>query len=277
MIRFAYKNDLESIVQLWKISFPNTDEFSEWFFKSIYRPERTLVFEENGVIYSALQRLSFEMKNLGEVTYIFGACTHPDYRGRGLMSELLRYSEELDRDKNIKASVLIPQSEKLFRFYDKLGYEPKISIYKKKYTKQNPKDHSYAFRECSDDDISQLNVLYETSLDKANHIVRDVNFWKTQLEMFRQLGGNVFCLEHDGQLSGFAFVWNDDEVVIQELVGLNHDVRKILCHEIVSLYNVESAEVFSLTGNASESPLGCIKLYSPFESDSPFVMNLLYN
>ena len=95
--------------------------------------------------------------------------------------------------------------------------------------------------------------------------------------MFRQLGGNVFCLEHDGQLAGYAFVWNDDEVVIQEIVGLNNDVRKILCHEIMSLYCVESAEVSSLTGSASESPLGCIKLYSTFESDSPFVMNLMYN
>ena len=124
------------------------------------------------------------------------------------------------------ASVLIPQEESLFEYYSRFGYEPKALIFKKSVRKENPKDHFYSFRECADSDIDELNLLYENELKNFNYIKRDDNFWKNQLEMFRSLGGKVFCLEMDKGISGYAFCWNDDnKVVIQELLGQNNDIK----------------------------------------------------
>ena len=79
MIRFANNNDINNIINLWEKCFGKND-FSEWYFKTQYSCENTLVHEENGEISSMLQRLSYEISNVGKVTYIFGACTSPEYR-----------------------------------------------------------------------------------------------------------------------------------------------------------------------------------------------------
>jgi len=276
MIRFAENNDTQNIISLWEICFKK-DDFSNWFFKNMFNPLETIVIEENGRIVSMLQRLAFDIKNIGEVTYIYGACTHPDYRGKGFMEQLLVYSENLDKEKSIKASVLIPQEKSLFDFYAKFGYQPLFKIFNKKYTKQNAKDHFYSFSECKSYKIDTLNNLYEKLLENANYVKRDRKYWELQFKMFDELNGKVFCLEYEGNAVGYAFCWNDNGGVIQELVGVNNDINKIICFEVMEHYNIESIEAFSLTGTISEREFGCIKSYEKIESDQPFVMNLMLN
>lgn len=276
MIRFAKKEDTKEIVLLWEKCFKK-DNFSKWYFDNQYKPENTILDEDNGVITSMLQRLPYEIKNIGQATYIFGACTHPDFRNQGLMAKLLEHSENLDKGKNIKASILIPQEKSLFDFYAKFGYEPKVTIFNKKVIKQNARVHSYKFRQCKADETNKLNGLYEKVLENTNYIKRDENFWATQFSMFESLGGNIFALEHEENIVGYAFTWNDNGVIIQELLGQNNDINKIICYEVMEYYKVDSAELFSPTGSVSEIPFGCIKSYQPIENGLPVIMNLMFN
>ena len=277
MIRFAKNEDFEKILALWYSSFEGSELFAQWYFENIYKPENTLVFEENGSICSALQRLPNEIKNIGQVTYIFGACTHPDYRKKGLMAKLLEYSEKLDKENDIKASVLIPQEKSLFDYYKNFGYSAEFSIFSKKYIKQNPKTHSYNFSECKVTELYRLNELYEKDLIGTNFVVRDNFYWDKQFSMFNFLDGNIFCLKLEQEIVGYAFSWKDEEAFIQELVGLNNDIKKILCFEIMKHFNVNEINAFSLTGNLSRQDFGCIKLYEPAKNDLPFAMNLMFN
>ena len=58
-------------------------------------------FKDN-VLCSMAQMLPYKMQNndkIEQVTYIYGACTHKDYRRQHLMDNLLNYSFELDKKK----------------------------------------------------------------------------------------------------------------------------------------------------------------------------------
>lgn len=277
MIRFADENDLPQIINLWNSSFPEDKSFGEWFFDKTYKPENTLVYETDGKIISMLQRIPYEIKNIGAVTYIFGACTQKDFRGKGIMAELIDYSEKIDRNNGIKASILIPQQKGLFDFYAKFGYSPEFKISSKIFTNQNEMDHSFYFAECSSEDIEKLNNLYETTLADTNYVVRDFEYWKEQIEMFNSLGGKVFCLNDKDRIVSYAFVWNDESVVIQELLGMNKDVKKILCNKITDFYDIEKVKVFSLAESSESYDFGCIKLYGEKVNELPYIMNLMYN
>ena len=121
MIRYARNEDYDSIVRLWHEAFGD-DDFSKWYFNKLYDEKNTLIYEENGLVVAKLSRISYEIENLGMVTYIYGACTDIRYRGQGIMKKLLEYSEEIDRKNGNAAVILIPENDSLFSYYEKCGF-----------------------------------------------------------------------------------------------------------------------------------------------------------
>ena len=55
--------------------------------------------------------------------YVYGVCTHPEHRGKGLMKTAFRYLDELAVSKKNDYLFLVPATESLFEMYKKLGYE----------------------------------------------------------------------------------------------------------------------------------------------------------
>lgn len=279
MIHFANDCDFSQIIALWKECFPDNNEFFDWYFANQYHAENTLVYECDGIISAILQRLPYQIKNIGQVSYIYGACTHPNYRRKGIMAELIKYSAEIDLSLDIIASILIPREESLFQYYKNFGYKAAFRIYHKTYQKQNLPLNLYNFRECTKNDIPTINHLYESVLGNSNYVLRDSNYWKKQITMFLDLGGDVFCLEHDDTILAYAFVWNDSPVYIQELLGINDEVNQILCSAILEHNNLEAIEATLLTDNSQGEDFGCINLYNSeiCNTDLPFVMNLMFD
>lgn len=87
----------QQIIDLWRLSFNDSEEFIRLYFDRVYKEENTLVIEKNGQVVSALQMLPYTMTYYGteiSVAYISGACTLPSMRGKGLMRELLQNAFE---------------------------------------------------------------------------------------------------------------------------------------------------------------------------------------
>ena len=278
MLRKCNANDLPQILELWNIVFGEDKSFTEWYFDNIFKPEYTIAVFEDGKLISMLQMLPYEMKNFGKVSYIFGACTYSEHRGKGLMAKLIAFSEKLDRQSGVTASILIPQEKSLFDFYKRFGYEPYFKINYKEYFKQNKKDHSYTFSEIDSKDIPLLNQAYENSLSGTYFVLRDENCWAKQIDMFRSLGGNAFCLKDNEKLIAYAFMWNDDSIIIQELWGIDDNAKEIIADEILQHYKTNKliANLYS-DGNTKEKDLGCIKFYDNQKTDKPYFMNLMFN
>lgn len=115
----------EQVRQLWKLCFTDSDEFVELYFRMRYTDELNSYIEVGGKVVAALQRLPYPMIYEGTIvptSYISGACTHPDYRNRGVMKQLLMKAHRRMYEDGVVLSTLIPAEEWLKAYYAKSGY-----------------------------------------------------------------------------------------------------------------------------------------------------------
>ena len=118
-------NIRQQLMELWKRSFDDTDAFVRLFFTHVYRKENALYIEQGGRIVSALQMLPYTMQFYGKeipVSYIYGACTHPEERGKGWMSALIQKAFKVMAERHIALTVIIPAEKSLFDYYRRFGY-----------------------------------------------------------------------------------------------------------------------------------------------------------
>lgn len=120
MVRLALPEEKEQIKVLWQTCFHDEDSYIDFFFSRLPEPE-CLFYLSGNKPASMLLLLNC---TLGSFTgkYIFAACTHPAYRGRGYMKTLLSGAEQLCRDK-ADFLCLVPANHTLFDYYRKCGYQ----------------------------------------------------------------------------------------------------------------------------------------------------------
>lgn len=253
MIRFANKEDVSNIKELWNIAFPEEPDFNEYFFENIFDFKNTIVMIKDNKVVSMAQMMPYELKNIGKVTYIYGAATNPQYRKQGLMSQLLKKSFEIDVKNNVKASILIPANKPLYDFYGNLGYE--TCFYANKYTHKSTGKIA-VIEECSE--IKKLSQIY------TGDITRSGEYWNIQLNMYKALGGKILCYNN-------AYAVVSDKV--EELMYLNTSDKEILLNSICEFLKVDTIEVTEIGGN---TPVGMIKKHCKFKCGNMY-MGLMFN
>lgn len=101
----------EKVKNLWKLCFNDSEEFTELYFRLRYNNDINIAIQSGEEVIAALQMLPYPMTFEGEdihTAYISGACTHPDYRNRGVMHELLSQAFARMLHNNVALSTLIP-------------------------------------------------------------------------------------------------------------------------------------------------------------------------
>lgn len=122
------------VKKLWKLCFNDSDEFIDMYFRLRYNSEVNIAIESGDEVIAALQMLPYPMTFFGSevsTSYISGACTHPDYRDRGVMRELLSQAFGAMYRNDIAFSTLIPAEPWLFDYYARMGYSPVFSYSKR--------------------------------------------------------------------------------------------------------------------------------------------------
>ncbi len=118
-------NRKEQIIQLWRCCFDDSEDFICRFFGQVYQDEYAWTMEKDGRIVCAMQLLPYTMNYYGQavpVTYIYGVCTHPDYRRRGYMHQLLEQAFVRLKEQGSGLAFLIPAHDWLFDCYRKSGF-----------------------------------------------------------------------------------------------------------------------------------------------------------
>ena len=302
IIRFANKSDYNSIVTLWAKSFFDED-FARWYFEKLYREENTLVYIQGDKIVSMLARIPFRIKGLGEVTYIYGACTDPDYRKRGIMKRLLMYSEELDIKLNKAAIILIPENESLFEFYKKCGFKDYFykylrSDYEEDYNLEvnknllisNNNDKTLInkrFLNVKFENVTEMkpnfykiiyNIteLYKTININNMEVIRDTSYYERLIDMYNKNGGKMYVAYDDIEgIYGYTFGYEEDGYKVTELVYKNLEVRQFIINKLKELYN-DYIILNELQGN-SKIKYGFIKLLQKNENVNKIIISLMYD
>ncbi len=121
------EKDMKELEELYLECFDDDREIADFIFKFFLLPKYAFAARKGNEIVAALYHLPGPY-SLGDgskvkMQYVFGAGTKEKYRGRGIMSGLIKYSNYIAKRENFEYSVLCPASDKLYDYYAKLGYK----------------------------------------------------------------------------------------------------------------------------------------------------------
>ena len=108
MISKALPQEKKIVYGIWKQVFAGDDGgYTDYFFRTLYKPENTLVLKESGNIVSTLMRIPHSIMLAGhilETSMILGVATIPSYRKRGCMHEPVSYTH-LEKASQVKTEL----------------------------------------------------------------------------------------------------------------------------------------------------------------------------
>lgn len=248
--------DKQQIIDLWRLSFNDSEEFIRLYFDRVYKEENTLVIEKNGQVVSALQMLPYTMTYYGteiSVAYISGACTLPSMRGKGLMRQLLQNAFEEMKYRSVAITALIPAEPWLFDYYQEQGYteafdysenvyvRPEIPVYAPEITVMPPTVPSIdLLYDYFNRKIRERNCCVLHTKDDFITILRDLELSGAQM---------LTALDELDEPIGMAFVLPPDNTLpkekrqayVKEFFYNDDRVAKLLLQEVTLQNNVDRA------------------------------------
>lgn len=249
----------EEVKKLWKLCFNDSPEFTELYFEQRYKDEINRSICRDGQVVSALQAIPYPMTFCGgviPVSYISGACTHPDYRSQGIMKELLTETHRWMYNQGILLGMLIPAERWLFDYYAQSGYAP-IFGYVNHMISINELRPS-AFYSIADE-TNEREFLFEhyhyltTALRKRPCCVQHYrDDFLVIMEDLRLSRGILLVARKANQIAGMAFcLVEDGRLVIKELLADNEMVHDSLLCRAARIY--DKTELSCLTPAFSSS------------------------
>jgi predicted acetyltransferase len=125
-IRHPAEHEIEQLKEIWRVCFGDEEEYIQFYFSNAYQAKNTLVCVEENVVAAMMTCLPclFSYANrIEKGSYIYAVATRPEYRNRGLMTQLQRYAEDFCRQRGDCFMTLVPATESLFSMYEKVGYQ----------------------------------------------------------------------------------------------------------------------------------------------------------
>ncbi|ETI90372.1 GNAT family N-acetyltransferase [Clostridium butyricum] len=137
-IRLATKEDLNEIIKIESICFPEAEAAKESDFQKRFDAfkENFIIAEDNGKIIGFINGCTTDLPKLPDELYhnvqlhkkhgdyqtIFGLNVLPDYRRNGVAAQLMNYFIELSKERGKKGMVLTCKNH-LIHYYEKFGFK----------------------------------------------------------------------------------------------------------------------------------------------------------
>lgn len=231
-LRHGCESDLNELSKLWNICFPESPEFSVFFFEKMYSHKTVRLATHSGKIAAALYIFPYSFSKDGErdlkAYYIYGVGTNPEMRGRGLAGLLLKETLKEAAQKGIDLCMLVPQNESLFGFYEKFGFTPAFGMHQEIYSLAGTANS--AVRKACAEDIPSINSIYEKSFSSKLHVERSFEEWKLLIEEFELSNGGIYVLEEKGEILAYCtYDCENDVAFVREAAAENKvNVQKLL-------------------------------------------------
>lgn len=113
---------IAELKKLWQEAFDDPEDFTDLFFSKIYSPDRCHCILDQGVPVCALYWFDCDLMGR-KLAYVYAVATLKSHRGKGLAKQLMHEAHEILRKQGYAGVILVPAGEKLFAFYENLGYE----------------------------------------------------------------------------------------------------------------------------------------------------------
>lgn len=123
MVVFADKSREAELIEIWKQSFGDSEEYIRMFFAWNLAKTMVLVYEVDGKAVSVAYLLPVTYEKTGQKAvpcwYLYAAATLPEYRGRGHFGEIVK----VVREHIAEPVLLVPGEASLVSYYEKQGMQ----------------------------------------------------------------------------------------------------------------------------------------------------------
>lgn len=208
MIRLSRKDDLNDIIVLWNEAFGDSEDDIKFFLDSRYIPENAVVCETDGRIVSVLFLLDGMMHINGKdysSYYLYAACTSKDFRGKGIMSDMLGFAKSLSVSRNKQFIILKPGEESLYGYYEKFGYK---SVFTKKTIKINDNFNAVEEIKSENNFLSDILISRDNLLNKTDYFRWDSDAIEFAISHHKHFGGECFLSKN-----GYIFYYVDNNIL----------------------------------------------------------------
>lgn len=236
----------KQVKSLWKLCFDDSKAFIELYFRLRYNNEVNLAIQSGEEVIAALQMLPYPMTFCNKTvptSYISGACTHPDYRERGVMRELLSQSFARMLRNGVLFSTLIPAEPWLFGYYAKTGYAPVFSISHQEFSLSEltlDQESDIKIEETTEYQEDCYQYLSSKLSERSCCLQHTCSDFKVILEDLALTQDTVLIARKENQVTGIAIVYKrEDSSYINELFADNKAVRTQLLYQAGARNNTE--------------------------------------
>lgn len=249
----------EKVKKLWKLCFSDNDEFIDMYFNLRYNSEVNVAIESGDEVIAALQMLPYPITFHGNsvpTAYISGACTHPDYRSRGVMRELLSQAFGRMYRNNIAFTTLIPAEPWLFGYYARVGYTTAFRYGKRTFhlptsetDTSSPTSSAktgwcfQAYTDYDEDVYQYMNRKMQERPCCLQHTKADFHVILADLNLSR---GCIFTLSNEFGIAALAIVYPDEEaskLFINELFADTPEAERLLLTRICQDMQTENLDI----------------------------------
>ena len=272
----------QQIIDLWKISFGDTDDFIRLWFDRVYKDENTFVVRQNDKIVSALQILPCEMTYCGTTIsagYICGVCTLPSERGKGLMTRLMNQAVTAMHNRRYALAVLIPATPALFDLYRRfefanafdysievIQYEELLKTLPSRHCERSEAIRHIEFQQIVSHEKLSLNTIYTyynaKQLERGISIIHSAHQFET-ICRDRILGGcEIWVALANEQPVGLAFTDSikDKTLSIREIMYENTEIKNQLVQSILKRHQLHSATLRIPPAPSNSVPYGMARI-----------------
>lgn len=198
--------------RIWKETFHDTDEYISLLFDCYYTGSEKGCVNEHGMVISSMLGIPCRFKiDGGKICcglYLCGLATAPEYRGEGLMGELIRRMAAHAEEAGYDFLFLIPASEGLRGYYRMFGFENAFP--KRRWNFRGTKANG------------QLREDEKGKKDERNRYALRIEYFKTAESLLENIGKS----RKHGSVS-FSTVFNE----LEEKEGGTSKVCRILKNE----------------------------------------------
>ena len=271
MFRLSHKQDYPALCELWLEAFGEGEESAKFVFENFCNYQQIYVLEENRTVICMACAVPCSLLGKKGI-YLYGVATKKSHRGKGLMSALLEYVEQEEKQKGAEFSVLIPQSPDLFAFYRRFGYETRF--------------YRHAFSAQLSAPVTGLLAVSPVTTDGLTSLRKEMAcrpFVQLNTKAFRAVVEDLTFLKAEcfASSKGYAVARkNKDLVVVEELFAQNSQVAAELVHGICEAYGCQQVQGYCGGNLFQEEKIvdfGMIKIFSNLFSLHGAYMALMLN
>lgn len=220
----------------------DTKEDAELLFENVLSKAKMISkTDENGNPIAMLFLMDASIVENGrsfDYYYLYAACTHPDYRSRGIMADLLEKAKQTAIENKKLGVFLKPANPPLFDFYAKSNFLPyfnvcKINMLKNDFIKAYPPEFK-----ASNTTMEDWYILRKEFLRKINSSY--VDFSKEMLITAAE--GSTAIKSED---FGFVYELRENLLLVKEAISTKKNIEKLLCaiSYILNNCNCDTIEV----------------------------------